>query len=71
MQEQEMSDIDIQTHMNGTSKGDCDSECKKEKVDQADEAEAPLTPRQVQLILDTWEPVKPNLQEHGIVLFLE
>lgn len=57
-----MSDVDhIQTRMNGTS-----SDCKKAEEEAGG---APLSPRQVKLIVSTWEPVKPNLQKHGIVLF--
>ena len=70
-----MSEVE-NIQVNGTSEADGESELKKEKVEQEEEKEdeaasPPLTPRQVQLILSTWEPVKEDLQGHGIVLFLK
>lgn len=64
-----MSVDNIEAHMNGTAKADRAEADRAEPADEA--ADAPLTPRQVQLILSTWEPVKSDLQEHGVILFMK
>ena len=44
--------------------GDEEQPKKKKKT------KSPLSKSQVKLILSTWAPVKPNMEKHGIVLFM-